>query len=329
MSFQSIGFILDESTNSNEIFLLEGISGTDTLRISQVPHGKCTIIGDGQKVPRLSEILTMTGRRSSSYKKLPGRRRSIFSRQYNFEQETTAESLERSLRTTLQNCGSNVYRRLGISPYFAVSLIGHAAFVMPGKRVEEKTYTTDFVGIEPVLPSFSEYSIERDKLSKAMVLIDHKTEQRVVVDEIECYRERENNIIFDPLNDTGQFDPSTYTSVTGFLYIMNQWVEDDFIDRSIVKCILLSDGFYYPDYIQLATGVLEPIPKDQRGRYLRSGKHALYISQLFEAEFEQSVGEHLFDHAWLEQYVQNYLDFLLPRYSSWLCLTHRKMVHTA
>jgi len=301
MVFQAIGIIIDQKAGCNEVFQLEGVSGTDTLRMCKLPSGKCTIIGDGVKVPNLDKYLTNVGRYWSTYKKLSARRRYRSIRNYKFDQQTVAK----------RDCGSAVYRRLGISPHFAVSLIGRGSFIMQGGTTTEKHFTTDFIGTTPTPPSFIEYSMKRDPQTHSIVLTDHKTNQQVTVEEIERYREKIDDIIFDTQDTAVKFDLSAFEASGDALYVMNQWVDDGFVERCIDKCVLLEDGFYCPEYIRLASDILEPIPGGQLGRYMRSGKHVLYISNTISGEFEQSIKDHVFDHEWLEQYIQNYSDYFV------------------
>ncbi|WP_026672886.1 hypothetical protein [Alkalihalobacterium bogoriense] len=304
---QAIGFIFDETTRSNELFVIEGVAGTDRMRVGKVPSGKCTVIGSGGRIPELAEALTKVGRSGSSYKKLPAHRNK-YRRYYKFDQQTVAEALESSLKNILQRCGSSVYQHLGVSPYFALSLIGHSAFVMQGRHTEQRTYTTDFNGSNPVPHSILKYSLERNPVKGDIKLTDHNAGQSVVVKEIENYSEGNSNDILNiPMNV--KFDPQVYNTTDGNLYIMNQWVENDFVDRKIEKCELVDGAFFNPDYIYLASDILEPIPKDQVGRYKRGGKYVLHISSVLAVEFENLVENHVFDHDWLQQYVQNYSVF--------------------
>lgn len=307
--FQSIGFIIDNNCEFNEMFKLEGNSSTSTLSLSQLPSGRCTIIGSGVKVPELANRLTKELRYLTSYKTLPFRRRNAFSKRDKYDQHTAAQCLERTVRSTLRECGNAVYGRLGISPHFVVSLIGHGSFIMQGGQTIEEHFTTDYIETTPVSPSYSEYSLKRDQQTGEIVLKDLQTGQCVIVQEIERYRESTYDIIFDTQSTTARFDLSSFESSDGVLYVMNQWVDENFVERTIEKCILLEDGFYCPDYIRLASDVLEPIPAEQHGRYTRSGKYVLYISNAISEEFEQNVKVHVFDHEWLGQYIQNYLDF--------------------
>ncbi|PMC37312.1 hypothetical protein CJ195_11150 [Bacillus sp. UMB0899] len=304
---ESIGFVFDEESGKNELFLLKGVAGTDRMTISKLPSGKCTVIGSGGKIPGLADKLTTVGRNGSSYRKLPAHRMN-YARQYKFDQQSVAEALETKLKNILDRCGSSVYQNLGVSPYFTLSLIGHTAFIMQGRHTVQQTYTTDFVGSTPALPSQVEYSLERDPTSGEIILADYQTGQNIVVNTIENYHESSgsNNLTN---HMSGKFDPSLYATSDRTLYIMNQWVDEHFVERKIEKCLLLDDGFFHPDYVFLALDIQEPIPNDQLGRYMRSGTHTLIIPSVLAAEFEESVNDHVFDHEWLQQYIQNYADY--------------------
>jgi hypothetical protein len=304
---EAIGFIFDETTRSNEIFLIKGVAGTDRMSVSKVPSGQCTVIGSGSKIPGLDEALTKVGRRGSSFKKLPTHRNK-YKRQYKFDQQTVAEALENSLKNILDKCGSLVYQSLGVSPYFALSLIGRSAFVMQGRSTEQRTYTTDFIGSNPVPASIVEYSLERDPVKGVIKLTDHNDGQSIMVNEIENYSESKDEDILNIQMDA-KFDPSAHTPTEGTLYIMNQWVDEHFVERQIEKCKIVKEGFLNPNYILLALDMQEPIPKEQVGKYQRSGKHYLNVPSALAKEFENSVQDHVFDHDWLQQYVQNYAEY--------------------
>ncbi|WP_438349257.1 hypothetical protein ACP8HI_00755 [Paenibacillus sp. FA6] len=313
--FQGIGFLFDPQFNKNEIFMLQGFSGTETLQVKKLASGMCTIIGEGSKVPDLQNALTNLGRAGSSYTKIRSfhrrmqlQSRMIFPKRYKkYDQETIANLLQNKLNQVIRGCGTGVYNELGISPYYVKSLIGKSGFCMLSGTNVDSHITTDFDENGSVPRTTYTYTLEWDEKGKALYWSDSLSPGRVKVQEIEKYI-IPNTPVQMAVNPNGQFDPFTFDVPTQDIYIMNQWVEEGgFIERTFYKQIWLESDFYNPDLYRIAIDC--KCPPIEIERYKRGGKHILFVSDALAKEFEESVANHVFDHEWLEQYIINYDSF--------------------
>ncbi|OAB27014.1 hypothetical protein PMSD_23840 [Paenibacillus macquariensis subsp. defensor] len=326
--FQAIGFLFDTQFEKNEIFMLEGSSGTSNLQVQKLKSGKCTIIGMGNKVPGLQNALTKLGRASTSYKKISNNRfnqikhrmkkpsqRNLqwICKQEKYDQETAASILSNQLKKRVQNCGSAVYVALGISPFFVTSLIGKSGFYMQGGTVVDTLVTSDFDENGPVIGTEHAIELSWDTQDCALYWSDSVTSQRGKVQEIENYIMPSSPVQIGT-NPMLHFDPSNFSAPTKDVYLMDQWVqkggdeEHKYINRTLYKqSWLVKEGFFAPNPCIIAASVEKPPVELER--YKRSGSHVLFISDILSKEFEGCVASHVFDHEWLQQYIMNYESF--------------------
>ncbi|GAB6989888.1 hypothetical protein [Paenibacillus pini] len=290
-----IGFIIDEMTEANECFYVEGTLGLGS-RTTQVPQRSAFVIGSGKHIPDISRRLTNIATQ-------------VILKGYPITD--ALDIAKNSLKDIIARCGSSVYRKLGISPVFAGSVMNKSHFLMIGEQITGNHYTSDFDPYGSTPPMTFDYSFSR--VNGQIMLTDHISGKEISLDEVESYIERPDSELFDPEQLTQLFDPSEHSNSNGVVYIINQWVIGDYsISRTIDKTYVIKGkekkDLCNPDYQRLADGSKTNKTLVETTRYIRSGKHFLIVPTHLQVNFERNICKDLFNHRWFNKHVANYND---------------------
>ncbi|KAA8995542.1 hypothetical protein F4V43_19275 [Paenibacillus spiritus] len=285
--YGGIGFMIDEDNGINTVFSLEG-KASEGLRITPLGDG-CIVMGSGKQIPMIQENL---GDLLNKH---------IAERPGNIPEVESV--LKREVTEYISRCGASAYHKLGISPVFATSRLAKGYFSMTGIEISGGSYST----YEP--PRSYHYSFQRK--DGQLMLQDHLEGRYIVVNEIMDYSEITVDEMFDPMGLTEGFDPCICT-VGDTVYFMNQWVENDFFDRTVYK----TGVFHFkgqlmcnPNYQRLAQFGLEELKKPETGSYVNTGNIVLNIPAEKCSSFEAGINTQILNHPWMAEHITNYEDF--------------------
>ncbi|OMD35134.1 MULTISPECIES: hypothetical protein [Paenibacillus] len=290
LKYGGIGFMLDEETGTNIVFSLEG-EASRGLRITPLEDG-CIVMGSGKNIPMIEDRL------------------GAVLNQHKAEQPDNVPEIESKLKGEVTDyitrCGASAYRKLGISPVFATSRLAAGGFNMTGIETHGGSFST----YGP--PRRYHYSFQR--IDGQMVLQNHLTNRVIVVNEIKDYSDSEVDVLFDPLGLMGGVDPIP-CAVGDTVYFMNQWVEDDFLDRTVYKT-----GIFYfkgqpmcnPNYQQLANIIMEELDNPEAVPYVNTGDIGLIIPAEKCSSFEAGISTQILNHTWMAEHITNYDKFYDP-----------------
>lgn len=283
-----LGFIIDDQHNAHECFCVTAQVGMGSL-LTKVTQNAVTVIGSARTLPGLSDEMT-----------------AIITRVLDkgFDISTALQSARTHIKVIFQRAGPGSYGELGISPALVGSVLVRAHFEMIGEQISGKRFSSDFGpegGSEPIL---YDYTLQRT--GGTLEHVDNITGKRITVESAEHFTERLSGEVLDPEHLLENFDPTQFANSNGVVYVINQWVDEKSIIRTLEKTHMLGN-ICNPHYTRLANDT-DVVDMTEQARYIRSGDHGLIVQPIDQAAFELGVSQHLFDHAWLSKYVLNYSD---------------------
>lgn len=282
--YGGIGFMVDPEQGLNTVFKLEGRAGHG-LSITALGDG-CEVMGSGGHIPRIKENLDDLLCQH------------VVERPYNLPEVESV--LKRNIQYWIGRCGASAYRKLGISPVLATSRLAEGGFQMTGIETQGDQFPSN----RPRRTYHYSFTRENGQL----MLQDHRNNKSLVVNEVVAFTNTQDDQLFDPEGLTERFDPCSY-AVGENVYLMNQWVELDFVERTIYKTgIFRFKGHLLcnPNYKRLGHITVEDLKPSETEPYVNTGYIGLIIPEDKHRSFEAGIQEHILNHPWLADHINNY-----------------------
>jgi len=158
------------------------------------------------------------------------------------------------------------------------------------------------------------YSFER--VNGQVLLANHQSKEIVPLTDVSTFSsDGQSTLEFDPENRTLGFDPSSFISGNGIIYVLVQNVGTTKVHRIVYKTrsVELPNGKVIADprYIKLCDHVQDKSTAEVSS-FLHSdyGEYGLLIPPDKQASFEAGVASHVLDHIWMSHHVDNYESIL-------------------
>lgn len=287
--FGGIGVYWDRANNQSLYFELVGQAGNG-LRIRVIEDG-VIVLGSGSQIPKVSELLEQEIQRH-------------LERSGGFYPFDTAEVIRRQLKFILSRCGSSSYGKLGISPIFSLSAMNSDGFMMRGEEIKGEHYMS---GATPI-----RYHFSFERKDGHLVLYDHLDNRTIKIHDVSDFPHNgQTGIEFDPEGLTTRFDAPSYLS-GDTIYIMNQWVEDTFVDRTVWKTTpftFMGRIMANPLYKKITSVHKNNLQSAVLSHFKNTGYHGLIVLPENQTFFEAGIKRNIMNHNWLARYVENYADF--------------------
>ncbi|TVX99395.1 hypothetical protein [Paenibacillus cremeus] len=283
--YGGIAFMVEPERELHTVFKLYGQAGRG-FSITTLEDG-CVVMGSGDRIPGIEEHLGDILRRHTEV------------RSYNLPEVESV--LKRNLHEWIARCGSSAYRKLGISPVMATSRLAGGAFQMTAIETHGDHY--------PSNGPRKSYHYSFTRVNGQLMLKDHRQGKTLVVNEIVDFSiQQDDDELFDPQGLTERFDPCSY-AVGDTVFLMNQWVEADFVERSVYKTGIFrfkGQPLCNPNYERLSHITVEDMDPSETTPYANTGYIALLIPEEKHRSFEAGIQEHILNHQWLADHINNY-----------------------
>ncbi|MFY0802064.1 hypothetical protein [Peribacillus frigoritolerans] len=305
----AIVVLVDPNTKRNITFQIRGETGRG-CNVFEVPNNSCLVIGSGSNIPdiqnRLQKLAVNLTRKNK----------------YNLLE--LANILRGELKLIFKKCGPSSFRKLGISPVFAISLLESCAFQMCGEEIKGSFHSSTN---EKSREHHYTYKMEEG----SPILYDYITNKKVTIKDIFDFSSEDPSNIFDPEELTIGFDPTVANNGDKNMFIINQWVHRSMKDLELLhegadslsdlfsldRAIYKVEIFKYnekvlcnPNYRKLADGLLEDIPLSEAEKYNNIGYHNLILNEdTNENIFVNLINQNLYNHQWLRNQIENYVEF--------------------
>ncbi|WP_062231938.1 hypothetical protein [Fictibacillus sp. FJAT-27399] len=304
----AIGVLVEPNTKKNITFQIRGEAGLG-CNVYEVPNNTCLVIGSGSSIPDIQNRIQRVAVNLTKDNK------------YNLFE--LANSLRAELKLIFKLCGASSFRKLGVSPVFAISILESSAFQMCGEEIKGSFYSSTN---EMSREHHYTYNME----DGSPILFDHISKKKVQIKDIYDYSPATPSNLFDPENLTIGFDPTVAFNGDNNMYIINQWVHRSMKDLdlmykgvnslsdlfSIDRVVYRVENFRYngeilcnPNYIKLAEDFLEDIPLSEAEKYNNIGYHNLILKKdTKEENFGNLIKLNVYNHQWLRNQIENYFE---------------------
>lgn len=284
--FCAIGFIINDETKENKVFEIQVMPGIG-CSIANI-HSEVVVIGSGQNLPNIQNRITNRIENDFRY--------------YGNDLYQLGCSMRDEIKKTLNECGSKVFEKLGISPVMSISTLSASHFLVRGEEIDgEKIDKNQYASFD--------YSFEKDENGNIILnnKIQRKTQQ---LKDIKSSQLNGQGTIFDPEMLGCSEDSSILFSNEESVFVFHQWLLPEYktVYRSIYKISFIGNNRLCSRGNSI-TNIVENISDEELVKYTDCRDVYVEFKENKKEYFENDLTEiNLFDHEWLDNHISNYYE---------------------
>ncbi len=277
----AIAFILDEERGLSIVFRIHICAGSG-VKIEEIPPNTAIIMGSGSLIPNIHSRINICIEE-------------FFAKFRGIQLCEIGNPVREEILKAIDESGSSTYRKLGISPLMAISVINGSHFHMVGE---------EFSGVFSSLNNFYEYSYSFYRNPEGRICINLQRDIEYIVHDdlftVECINE-----IIDPAGRLSRFDFSEIHQDSDYCYLLFQWVSEYGLYRSLER-IQFETEYRFNEHSERISDINEVAQKELHF-YPNCVEIHFVIDEILLSQFEENVcRENLFNHEWLNTYLPNY-----------------------